>query len=83
MVRKIANLVNFVQYVRVFVYLTLMILRVGAANVQTHLGKAYVSTKQEALQISIFSFHNIMAKKSGNNCKDPDTNKIKNKIECC
>jgi hypothetical protein len=45
---KLVNLVCYVQFVRVFLYLTLMILRVGAANVQTHLGKAYVSTIKES-----------------------------------
>jgi hypothetical protein len=43
---KLANLVNYVQDLREFFYLTLMILRVGAANVQTHLGEAYVSSIQ-------------------------------------
>jgi|LakMenEpi03Aug12_release.lakeMendotaPanAssembly.Ray.scaffolds.fasta_scaffold1171807_1 hypothetical protein len=43
---KLVYLVYDVQNVRVFLYLTLMILRVGAANVQTHLGEASVSSIQ-------------------------------------
>jgi hypothetical protein len=46
MVQSTYDLVYDAKYVRIFLYLILMILRVGAANVQTHLGEAYVSTIQ-------------------------------------